>query len=171
MWLFCRPVPQPRYHPAVHTELIRSCLAALWGLGRIITVTGLSRNNDVRCNLLQALRLCTCHTDQSGCRDISLLFLDHGTRRGSGQRHAPAAIYPWKDTVPIVQEARWASGPVWMGAEYLARIAIRSPKLSLLSVKFVKYVPCGFPTVKFCNSRSKLWNALCVSNGPPDSNT
>ena len=25
-----------------------------------------------------------------------------------------------KDSVPIVQEARWAPGPVWTGAEYLA---------------------------------------------------
>ena len=33
-----------------------------------------------------------------------------------GQRHAPAAPYP----VPIVQEAGWASGPVWTGAENLA---------------------------------------------------
>jgi hypothetical protein len=34
-----------------------------------------------------------------------------------GQRHAPAALYPGKDTVPIVQEAGWAPGPVWAGAE------------------------------------------------------
>jgi hypothetical protein len=32
----------------------------------------------------------------------------------SGQRHAPAALYPQgKDPVPIVQEARWAPEPVW----------------------------------------------------------
>ena len=36
-----------------------------------------------------------------------------------GQRHAPAALYPGKDMVPIVQEAGWASGPVWKGAENL----------------------------------------------------
>ena len=29
-----------------------------------------------------------------GSRGIALLFLDHGTRRGEGQRHAPAALYP-----------------------------------------------------------------------------
>jgi len=28
------------------------------------------------------------------------------------QRHAPAAVYPTKDPVPIVQEAGWAPGPV-----------------------------------------------------------
>jgi hypothetical protein len=27
---------------------------------------------------------------------------------------------PWKDLVPIVQEAGWAPGPVWTGVENLA---------------------------------------------------
>ena len=36
-----------------------------------------------------------------------------------GQRHAPAALLPEKDPVPIVQEAGWATGPVWTGAENL----------------------------------------------------
>jgi hypothetical protein len=44
-----------------------------------------------------------------------------------GQRHAPAALPPKKDPAPIVQEAGWAPGPVWMGAENLAAIGIRSP--------------------------------------------
>jgi hypothetical protein len=34
-----------------------------------------------------------------------------------GQRHAPTAFYPGKDTVPIVQEAGWAPGAVWTGAK------------------------------------------------------
>ena len=44
----------------------------------------------------------------------------------SGQRHAPAAFTPGKDAVPIVQEAGWAPGPVWVGAENLAATGIRS---------------------------------------------
>ena len=36
-------------------------------------------------------------------------------------------LTPGKDLVPIVQEAGWASGPVWTGAENLAFIGIRSP--------------------------------------------
>ena len=44
-----------------------------------------------------------------------------------GQRHAPAAHYPRKDPVPIVQEAGWTSGPVWTGTENLAPTGIRSP--------------------------------------------
>ena len=44
-----------------------------------------------------------------------------------GQHHAPAALYPGKDPVPIVQEAGLASGPVWTGAENLACTGIPSP--------------------------------------------
>jgi hypothetical protein len=34
---------------------------------------------------------------------------------------------PGKEPVPIVQEAVWAPGPVWAGAENLAPTGIRSP--------------------------------------------
>jgi len=44
-----------------------------------------------------------------------------------GQRHTPAALPPGKDSVPIVQEAGWAPGPVWTGVENLAPTGIRSP--------------------------------------------
>ena len=37
-----------------------------------------------------------------------------------GQRHAPAALPPGKDQIPIVQEAGWTPGPIWTGAENLA---------------------------------------------------
>ena len=35
----------------------------------------------------------------------------------SGQQHAQAAFTPGKDPVPILQEAGWAPGPVWMGGK------------------------------------------------------
>jgi len=35
----------------------------------------------------------------------------------SGQQHAPAALYPGKDPVPILQEAWWAPGSVWKGGK------------------------------------------------------
>ena len=44
-----------------------------------------------------------------------------------GQCHASAASKPRKDLVPILQEAEWASGPVWTDAENLAPTGIRSP--------------------------------------------
>jgi hypothetical protein len=43
-----------------------------------------------------------------------------------GQRHAPAAFTPGKDPVPILREAGWARGPVWISAENLASTGIRS---------------------------------------------
>jgi hypothetical protein len=46
-----------------------------------------------------------------------------------GQHHAPAAFTSGKDPVPIVQDAGWASEPVWIGAENLAPTGIRSPDL------------------------------------------
>ena len=39
----------------------------------------------------------------------------------------PGRFAPGKDPVPIVQEARWAPGPVGTGAENLASTGIRSP--------------------------------------------
>ena len=45
-----------------------------------------------------------------------------------GQPHAPAAFTPGKDPVPIVQEAGWAPGPVWTGAENSPPTGIRSPE-------------------------------------------
>ena len=46
----------------------------------------------LKCTLVQALRLCTGRTAHWESSGITLLFLDHGTRRG--QRHASAALYP-----------------------------------------------------------------------------
>jgi hypothetical protein len=43
-----------------------------------------------------------------------------------GQRHVPAALPPGKRPVPIIQEAGWASGTVWKGAENLAPTGIRT---------------------------------------------
>ena len=37
-----------------------------------------------------------------------------------GQRYTPAAFTPGKNPVPVVQEAGWAPGLVWMGVENLA---------------------------------------------------
>jgi hypothetical protein len=46
-----------------------------------------------------------------------------------GQRHVPVAFTSGKDPVPIVQEAGWAPGTVWIGAENFAPNGIRSPDL------------------------------------------
>jgi hypothetical protein len=58
----------------------------------------------------------------------STLFSDLGTRRRWGVSVMPRSLStPGKDPVPIVQEAGWAPGPVWRGAENLAHTGIRSP--------------------------------------------
>ena len=82
----------------------------------------------VKCTLVQALRLCTGRTAYRESRGIALPFHDHGTRRGWGVSVTPRPFFtPGKDPVPIVQEAEWAPGLVWTGAENLAPTGIRSP--------------------------------------------
>jgi hypothetical protein len=82
----------------------------------------------VTCSLVQALRLCTGRTAHRRSRGIVLPFLDHGTRRGWGVSVTPRPLFtPGEDLVPIVQEAGWAPGPVWTGAENLTLTGIRSP--------------------------------------------
>ena len=77
------------------------------------------------CTGIEALYRPTAHR---GSRGIALLFLDHGTRRGERSASRPGHSFtPGKDPVIIVQEARWAPGPVWTGAENLAATGIRSP--------------------------------------------
>ena len=81
-----------------------------------------------KCTLVQALRLCTGRTAHRGSRGTALLFLDHGTRRGWLASVTPRPLFtPGKDPVPIFQEAGWAPGPVWTGAENFAPSGIRSP--------------------------------------------
>ena len=58
------------------------------------------------------------------------------------QRNAPAAFTPGKDPVPIVQEAGWAPGPVWIGAENLAPTGIRSPDIPARSESLYRL---GYP--------------------------
>ena len=52
------------------------------------------RLKKVKCTLVQALRLCTDRTAHRGSRDIALLFLDHGTRRGEGSASRPGRSLP-----------------------------------------------------------------------------
>ena len=76
---------------------------------------------EVKCTLVQALRLCTGRTAHRRIRGIALFFLDHDTRRGWGVSVTIRPFFtPGKDTVLIVEEAGCAQGPVWTGAENLA---------------------------------------------------
>jgi len=87
-----------------------------------------------KCTLVQARRLSTGRTAHTGSRGIALLFLDHSTRRGWVVSVMPRPlITPRKDPVPTIQEAGWASGPVWTGAENLAPTGIQSPDCPVCS--------------------------------------
>jgi hypothetical protein len=82
----------------------------------------------VKCTLVQALRLCTGCMAHSGSRYIALPFHDRCTRRGWEVSVTPRPLFtPGKDPVPIIQEARWAPGPVRTGAENLGPSGMRPP--------------------------------------------
>ena len=81
----------------------------------------------VKCTPVQALRLCTGRTAHRGSRGITLPFHDHDTRSWWGASVTPRPLFtPGKDPVPV-QEAGWAPGLAWAGAENLAPTGIRSP--------------------------------------------
>ena len=81
----------------------------------------------VKVTLVQALRLCTGRTAHKRSRGIALHFHDRGTRREWKVSVTPRPLFtPGKDPVLIVQEAGWAPGPVWTGAENLTPTGIRS---------------------------------------------
>jgi len=52
-------------------------------------------------------------------------------------------LTPGKDPVPIVQEAGWASGPAWTGAENLAPTGIRSPDRPAIPLYRLRYPAHG----------------------------
>jgi len=55
-------------------------------------------------------------------RCIALLFHGPGTKRGWVVSSTPRPHFtPGKDTVPILQEAGWAPGPVWTGGKSRAQ--------------------------------------------------
>jgi hypothetical protein len=57
----------------------------------------------------------------------STLSLTSQLDGGEWLNSRPGLFTPGKDPVPIAQEAGWAPGPVWTGAENLAPTGFRSP--------------------------------------------
>jgi hypothetical protein len=53
--------------------------------------------------------------------------------RVGGQGHAPVALTPGKDPVPILQEAGWAPGQVWISEENIALTGVRFPDFPIRS--------------------------------------
>jgi len=57
---------------------------------------------NVKCTLVQALRLCAGRTAYRGSRGIALLLFDHGTRRGEGSASRPGrSLPPGKTQYPL----------------------------------------------------------------------
>jgi len=81
----------------------------------------------------------------------------------TGQRHAPAAVYPRKVLVPTVQEAGWAPGPVWTGAENISPTGIRSPDRPARSQSLYRlsYPAHGIPGATFQVLPNRC-NVMCV---------
>ena len=110
-----------------------------WGFG-VNHLSPSSKNKKVKCTLVQALRLCTGRTAHRESSGIALLFHDHGTRRGWGVSLTLLPLFtPRKDPVPILQEARWAPGPVWTGAENLAPTGIRSRTVQPVASRYTDW--------------------------------
>jgi len=135
-------------------DLEESLRAAFWCRNML----AISKKLD--CTLVQALRLCTGRTARRGSRGIALLFLDHGTRRGWGVSVTRQPLFtPRKDPVPIVQEAGWAPGPVWTGAESLTPTGIRYPdrparSQSLYRLSYPAHIgEYYFSQISFCEVR------------------
>jgi len=112
---------------------------------------------------MQAQRLCTGSTARRGSRVIALLFLDHDTRMRWGVSVTPRPLFtPRKYTVPIVQEAVWAPGSVWTGAENLASTGIRSPDRPARSQSLYRL---SYPAhIHIIGGDTKMHNELTVRN-------
>jgi hypothetical protein len=80
----------------------------------------------------------------------------------------PSSSFSLQDPVPTVQEAGWASGPVWLGAENLVSTGIRSPDRPVRgqSLYRLSYRAHRLPMC-LCNYELHLW--AVSMNMPTDS--
>ena len=102
-------------------------------------------------------------------RGIALLFNDCGTRGGWMVSSTPRPHFtPGKDPVPILQEARWAPGPVWTGGktrphrDSIPGRPARSQSLYRLSypahTKRVRHEKCDMVADQWSSISECLWN-------------
>jgi hypothetical protein len=90
--------------------------------------------------------------------------MTNGPRRGWGVSITPWLLFtPGKDLVPIVQEAGWAPGPVWTGAENLASTGIRSLDCPARSQRYTDYAtrPTFVHIISFKSLSRKTENICC----------
>ena len=77
-----------------------------------------------------------------------------------GQHHAAAAFTHGKDPVPIVQEAVWAPGPVWMGVENLAPPGVDPRTVQPIAIRYTDY---ALPAPGLCKGGRLCF--LCGTDG------
>ena len=96
---------------------------------------------------------------------------DLGARCGWLVKATPRPLYPWeRDLAPLVQEAGWAPGPLWTGAENLVPTGIRSPDRPAHSASLCRLSYRGLPKAAVlisawffkvkCNREDSLMNFL-----------
>jgi hypothetical protein len=81
------------------------------------------------------------------------------------QHHAPATLYPGKDPVPIVQEAEWAPGPVWTGAEILAPTGFGPRTVQSLASRYADWATRPIEYVMFKWRESAVISREYQKNG------
>jgi len=64
----------------------------------------------------------TGHEDPDEEKRYSSIFLTSVLDWGGWSTSRPGCFTPRKDPVPVEQEAGWAPGPVWTGAERVIRV-------------------------------------------------
>ena len=71
----------------------------------------LTVGKNVKCTVVQALRLCTGRTARRGSRGIALLFLDHRNRRGQGSAsRLGRSLPPGKTRYPLYRRLGGVNG-------------------------------------------------------------
>jgi len=83
---------------------------------------------NLKCTLVQALRICTGRTAHRGSRVIALLFLDHGTRRGKGsESRTGRSLPPGKTRYPLYRRLSGPQGRSRQVRKFSPPTGIRSP--------------------------------------------
>jgi hypothetical protein len=95
-------------------------------------------------------------------RGIALLILNLGARSGLVVSTTPRPLYPQENPIPLVQEAGWASGPVWMCAKNLALTGIRSPDCPTCIQLLYRL---NYPAEVFSRNGGKSIERVCIITG------
>jgi hypothetical protein len=99
-----------------------------------------------------------------GSRGAALFFLDLSAIRGGWSAPRPGCFTPGKDPVPLVQENRWAPGPVWTCVKNLAPTGIPSRSQSLYRLNYPGLNRFNGAFIIFLRSVINEWAGLRLNN-------